>query len=290
MTMFWGANMGVYRIAMNGDFQFDPILMVFFRFAPAVPLFFLLLYVKEKSIGISWRAIGTLSIASLLGVTGLEFAVIYSAKWTTLANATLLNVAPWPIFTAIFAAIYMKDRVTSNLIYGGIAALTGVSLLIVGGKEGLDFSSGNNLAMWGNLVAFLSSIAGALFNVLCMPLMKQYSPLRITAWSIGLGSLFMVPFTLTRWNDVAWSQMPLEVYGAIVYNVLFCSFIAFIVWNAAMLKVGATRSNFFRYGVPATAILVGFLFFDESFTLVQLLGALFMAGGLVWITLDKKIA
>ena len=55
-----------------------------------------------------------------------------------------------------------------------------------------------------------------------------------------------------------------------------------------MYRVGAARANFFRYVVPAAAALVGFLWFGETFTLWQAAGTLFMAGGLVWISLERS--
>jgi drug/metabolite transporter (DMT)-like permease len=55
-----------------------------------------------------------------------------------------------------------------------------------------------------------------------------------------------------------------------------------------MFKIGAARANFFRYVVPAAAVVAGLIFFDESITVSQMVGAVFMAAGLVWISTEKK--
>lgn len=280
VAAIWGANFGVQRMAMD---TFDPILFSFLRFGLAAPFFFLLLKMKEGSVGVPWKAALQLALIGFFGVTLLEIGVMYSIKYTTLANASLLNVAPWPIFAALFTPLFIKEKFSSRLAVGASAAIVGVCLIILGGGEGLNFSSDN---MVGNLLALGTSLIGGLYNVASMPLMKKYSALRVSAWIILFGSLFMFPMTLGTWGQVDWGHLAAEHYTAIGYNVLICTFVAFGVWNACMYKIGATRANFFRYVVPASAMAVGFFFFQESISGWQLAGTLFMAAGLVWISME----
>ncbi|MEF3303589.1 DMT family transporter [Paenibacillus sp. GYB003] len=278
----WGANFGVSRLAMD---TFDPALFTFLRFGLTVPFFFILLRLREGSVGVSPKAALQLMAIGLFGVTALEIAVMYSIKYTTLANASLLNVAPWPIFAALFAPFFARETMSRRLVAGGAAAIVGVTLVIVGGGEGIDFSSQH---MIGNALAFGVSIVGALFNLACMPLMKRYSALRVSAWFILFGSLFLFPLTIGSWGKVDWAGLTAANGFAVFYNVVFCTVVAFIVWNRCMFRIGATRSNFFRYVVPAAAVAAGYLMFRETITLWQVAGALCMAAGLVWISTDKK--
>ncbi len=282
VSIMWGANFGVSRSAME---TFDPALFAFLRFALAVPFFFLLLLIKEGHVGIPLKVAVKLAVIGLVGVTGLEIAVMYSIKYTTLANASLLNVAPWPIFAALFAPLFVKESFSRRLAFGGAVAMVGVTFIILGGGEGFDLSSKH---MIGNLLAFGVSIIGALFNLACMPLMKQYSALRVSAWYILFGTLFMVPVTIGSWEKVDWSGLQLGDYSAIFYNVIVCTVFAFVVWNACMFKIGATRANFFRYVVPAAAVITGVVFFEEGISMWQIVGAVCMAAGLVWISTERK--
>ncbi|WP_219835158.1 DMT family transporter [Paenibacillus sp. R14(2021)] len=282
VAAIWGANFGVSRKAMD---TFDPVLFAFLRFSLSLPFFFLLLKIKEGSVGIPLKAAWKLILIGLVGVTGLEIAVMYSIKYTTLANASLLNVAPWPIFAALLGPLFLRERITSRLVVGGIAAMAGVCLIILGGSEGFDLSSEH---MIGNLLALGISFVGALFNLACMPLMRQYSALRVSTWFITFGVIFMFPLTLHAWGKVDWGSLTGSHYTAIVYNVLICTVFAFVVWNASMFKIGAARANFFRYVVPASAVAAGYLFFDESISTWQLTGTVFMAAGLVWISLERR--
>ncbi|MFD0711952.1 DMT family transporter [Paenibacillus sp. GCM10027626] len=278
----WGSNFGVSRLAME---TFDPILFTFLRFSLAIPFFLVLLKLKEGTIGISFKAAIQLAAIGLIGITALEIIVMYSIKYTTLANASLLNVAPWPIFAALFTPLFMREAISSRLIAGGAAAIAGVSLVIAGGSEGFDLSSDH---MLGNLLAFGVSILGALFNAASMPLMKQYSALRVSTWTIMFGALFMFPLTLGTWGKVSWGTLSAGSYAAVAFNVLVCTVIAFVLWNASMFQVGAARANFFRYVVPAAAVAAGYLLFDERVTAWQMIGACCMAAGLIWISMESS--
>jgi drug/metabolite transporter (DMT)-like permease len=281
VAAIWGTNYGISRLAMD---TFNPVLFTFIRFGGAVPFFFLLLKLTEGSVGISLKAAGQLMVIGLFGITVNEVMVMYSIKYTTLANASLLNVAPWPIFAALFAPMFTSERITKAIVTGGSIALAGVALVILGGGEGFDISSSH---MLGNLIAFASSIIGALYNLASMPLMRQYSALRVSTWMIAFGSLFMFPFTLGTWGDVSWGALGAGEWFSIGYNILLCTVVAFVVWNFCMFRIGAARANFFRYVVPVAAVVAGFLLFDEGIRLMQIAGALFMAAGLVWIQMER---
>lgn len=282
MAIIWGVNFGISRWAMD---VFPAEIFVLLRFGLALPFLFIILKLSEGSIGVMKKDLVKLAIIGFIGVTTLELLLMYSIKYTTLANASLLNVAPWPIFAALFAPLFTREKMTVRLAIGGLVALIGVSLIILGGKAGFDLSSEY---MFGNLLALFISLIGALFNLACMPLMNKYSPMRVTTWYILFGSLFLIPFTIGRWDSIPWGELSPITFGAIIYNVLLCTVFAFVIWNLSMKHVGATKSNFFRYFVPASATTTGVLFFNEVISIAQIFGGLVIILGLVWIATEPK--
>lgn len=264
VSIIWGANFGISRWAMD---VFTPEVFVFIRFFFAFPILFVLLYKLEGGIKVERNDLIKLAVIGFLGVSILELLVMYSIKFTTLANASLLNVAPWPIFVALFAPLFTKEVMTKRILFGGSMAFVGVALIILGGNQAFDLSS---QYMLGNLLALLVSLIGALFNLACIPLMKKYSALRVTTWYIFFGSIFLFPFTIGGWSAIEWSNLTLPVWGAIFYNVILCTITAFLVWNLAMRRVGATKSNFYRYVVPAAAAVTGALFLVKRFYSLKL--------------------
>lgn len=281
VSVMWGANFGVSRWAME---VFPAEVFVLLRFGLAVPLLFGVLYFTEKKIGIERKDILKIALIAFVGVAVLEIVVMYSIQYTTLANASLLNVAPWPIFAALFAPLFTKERMTLRLVFGGVAALAGVVLVILGGGAGLDFGSEH---MLGNMMALSISLIGALYNLACMPLMNKYSPLRLTAWLSLFGVMFLIPFGVHSWDQISWSEHSTGTWIALLYNVVLCTLIAFVIWNTSMKKIGATRANFYRYLVPAVAVVTGALFFNEPILPLQIAGGLIIALSLLWISMES---
>lgn len=281
VASIWGMNYAVNRWGMQ---SFDPILFSFLRYSLAVPIFFLILKTVEGNVRITVRDAIKLMGIGLIGVTILETAVLYSIKYTTLSNSSFLTVAPWPVFTALISPLFTKEKITPRLVVGGAFALAGVCFVVLGGAGGTSLQS---KYLFGDLLALGVSILGAVFNLSCIPMMHRYSPLRVSSWYMLFGTLFMFPFTWYSWSKVAWMSLPFVSWFAVGYNVLFCTLLAFAVWNASMKTVGATRSNFFRYATPVVATLAGYLFFRETITGVQLGGGLLIFLGLISISLDK---
>lgn len=279
----WGVNFGISRMMMN---SFSPVLAVFLRFAWAVPFLFIILKIKEGSIGVNRRDLLQLIFVGIIGISILEIAVMYSVKFTTLASASLLNVAPWPIFTSLFSPFFTKERITARLMIGGAVSLVGVALIILGAGQSLDLASQH---LWGDLLAFGVSILGALYNLICVKLMRRYSSLRIITWFVLFGVLFIFPFTIGTWGNVHWAQLTSEVWIALAYNVLFCTVLAFMCWNYSMGIVGATRANFVRYLVPAAAVITGYIMFKETITFWQVIGGILICCGLIWICREKSV-
>lgn len=282
VSVIWGVNFGISRWAID---IFPPEVFVMLRFGLAIPILFLILKIKEGNVQVTKKDLPKLIIIGFIGVTVLELLVIYSIKFTTLANASLLNVAPWPIFVALFAPLFTREKMTFKLGMGGLIALIGVSFIILGGEDNFAL---NSEYMLGNMLALSISLLGALFNLACMPLMNKYSPLRVTTWYILFGSLFLLPVTIKEWNNIQWLNVTGLTWAAIAYNVIFCSVLAFLIWNLSMKKVGATKANFFRYIVPTSATIAGVLFFNESIAFSQIIGGIIIILGLVLVAFDSK--
>jgi drug/metabolite transporter (DMT)-like permease len=279
----WGFNFGISRLSMK---SFPEEVFILLRFGLALPILFLILWIREGSILIRWKDAIWFMLLGFIGVTLLELMVMFSVKYTSLANASLLNVAPWPIFVALFSPLFIKEPITRNTIIGGLAAMAGVTLVIMSGQGGLKFTQD---ALLGDLAAFAVSIIGAMMSLTSMKLMLTYSPLRVTSWQILFGVLFLFPFTLQHWGKVSWDTLGINEWGMVGFNVIFCTVVAFLLWNGCMRVVGATVANFFRYVVPAAAVLAGYLMFDERITIGHGVGALMMGLGLIWISSGENI-
>lgn len=281
-AVLWGMNYGVIRMAFD---SLEPLTLLLLRYLLAVPLFFILLKRREGGTGLPVRDWGMAALTGGIAVTALELCTIYSISYTSLANASLLTVTAWPIFTAIFSVWLTKEKITSALAGGGTLALIGVILVIAGGGQGLELKDGY---MLGNLLALAGGLTGAIGSVLCVRLASRHSMLRITSWYSLFGLALLVPIAVVFSEDPQWGGMGARAWSAVLYNAIPCTVLAIPYWNYAMLKVGATRASFFRYLTPCAAAAAGLWFFAEELAPVQLAGSAALLAGLTWIVTERK--
>ena len=79
------------------------------------------------------KHLGYLTLAAFMGLTVCNTAVYVAATTTNALNLTLIAIFS-PIFTIVFARIFLRDTLTFRRVIGLIAATAGVILLITGGQ------------------------------------------------------------------------------------------------------------------------------------------------------------
>jgi drug/metabolite transporter (DMT)-like permease len=271
----WGWNFSIVRLGIN---VIEPVLFTFIRFGLAVVVFFSFLWFREKGVAVAYKYLTVFAILGILGFTVFENMLLLATQYTTVANASILCVAPWPFFTMLLAPLFSKESRPARLWSGGCFALTGVIIVIAGGPGGLKLGGGY---MLGNLLALSASAVGAVFNAASMRLLNRYSPLRATAWMMLFGVAGMLPLAAYSGGLGTLPRMTGSLLFAIVFNVVAATFLAFLLWNRSMSTTGAAKANFFRYLTPVVSALSGFWMFGEQVTLFQLAGSLIMLSGLI---------
>ncbi len=150
-----------------------------------------------------------------------------------------------------------------------VGSFAGVALVTLGGHQGLAFSP-------GALLILGAALAESLFFVLQKPYLGKYSGLELTTYTIWVATLFLFVYApgLTQQVQAA----PVKVTLAVVYLGLFPAAAAYIAWAYALTRTTASEASSFLYLLPVFAILIAWLWLDETPSVLSLLG-----GGVVII-------
>jgi drug/metabolite transporter (DMT)-like permease len=146
--------------------------------------------------------------------------------------------------------------------------------------------SNNHLSIgnpWGLLLAFAAVSAAVIDSIMMRKAPARYSPLSFIFYTQLISLLFFLPIWFFRegpqaiqtmdWNQL--STLNSQLSTALIctaYLTLFASVIAFILFCAALRKIGVTRANAFNNIRPAFTALWMFLFFGEHLPLGKWLG------------------
>jgi drug/metabolite transporter (DMT)-like permease len=201
-------------------------------------------------------------------------------KYTTASNGSII-VAAVPIFTLITESLFYKFKITSRVIICVIISIVGVFLVIF--EKGLDFSTGYTK---GNLLMIGAMVAWVIYTIVCKSLNGKYKGIVITTYQMVAASILFIPFIIPEIKH--WKVIP--VYSAVnlLYLALFCSALAYYLYNVAVNSLGATVSSMFLNLIPVVSIIGGVLVLKESVSFIQIGGMLLIMLSLVFIRGREK--
>jgi drug/metabolite transporter (DMT)-like permease len=270
LSAIWGASFILFRVIVP---VLGPVVTVELRVLIAGIA--LLIYASLIRANLEWRE--RWPWYAIIGITNsaIPFALIaYSEVRLTASLASILN-ASTPLFTAILAAIFFRDPLTSRKILGLVLGFAGVVVLV--GWSPLE----------PDLTTFLSVAAmlGATFfyglsSNLTRLKLRGAPPLGAAVGSQLASSLALLP--LVPFNPAPASP-DLTVLLCLLGLALVCTAFAYILFFRLILEIGATRASTVTFIVPVFGVLWGALFLREPVGLEKLIACaiILIGAGLV---------
>jgi drug/metabolite transporter (DMT)-like permease len=182
-------------------------------------------------------------------------------------TATLLNCMS-PVFTGLFAWLFLDEKPRLRLAAGLLLAFAGV-FLVLRSPGGLDLGSGE---MAGLASAVLSG-----FAVVTLRASRAYDNAPTILLALGLGgALLSSPFAAARWNPA--SQSVWALAGA----VGLLSLCAQLMMTHAYGLVTAGRGAVFHQLIPVLTYGLGAALLGEKLTATGVAGTLVTLGAVVY--------
>jgi drug/metabolite transporter (DMT)-like permease len=271
-VVIWAFNVTVTRYVLTHGFQ--PLAYGAIRYGAAALLAVVVTLVLEHSLRVGGRR--TLMLIGLAAGFLLinQVSFVYALKLSS-ATTVALIMGTTPIFTAIVASIVGLERLTPQFWVATAIGFAGVGLVAAG--SGGSFSSD----IGGDLLAVSLSASWACYSVLIAPLMRRYSPYRISAVVL---CVMWVPFFA-----ISWPQIQSQDYGALTTLSWFCLayaivgplFLTNLLWFTAVHKVGPARATLFANVQPFVAAGFAAVILAEHLSWLQWLGGATILAGIV---------
>jgi drug/metabolite transporter (DMT)-like permease len=192
-------------------------------------------------------------------------------------NLTLIAICS-PIFTIMFARLFLRDTLTIQRVIGLIAATSGVVFLITDGQPfrlaHLTFSEGD---LW-----MLSQAASfALYSILVRKKPAELHPLTFLFSLFVLGMLLLLPWFAWELSGIQGIEFSPTTVGAILYLGIGPSLLAYLCWNESVAIIGPTRAAFVYYCLPLFSGGEALLLLGEPITAVHILSGILILAGVV---------
>jgi drug/metabolite transporter (DMT)-like permease len=253
MAAVWGGSFLFLRIATP---EFGPVPLIAIRVA--ISALFLLPMMLARP---AWRAEFRQNAGKLF-LLGLSNAAIpfplfaYSTLFVTAGFASIIN-ATAPLFAALVAGVWLRDRITIGGFLGLIVGFGGV-VLLVGGLP--DVRPGTLLAICGALfAAFLYGVSASFVK----RHLSGVNAFVTTIGSFGFAAVVLAPLAALQWPAALPSA---QSWLAVLLLAVVCTAIPNIYYFRLLLRVGPGRAMSVAFLIPAFGILWGALFLGEKVT------------------------
>jgi len=222
---------------------------------------------------------------ALMGATGILInnAVQFTGlKYTTMTNCALIS-AMAPTFTALLAALFLRERLAGRAWLGIVLSLVGVTVIISQGSWELIQSLSLN---YGDVLCIVAILGWAVFSLLGVEVMKRHSAVGATAWSSLFGAVLTCLYGMAvgEFQPVALSPL---AFSCAAYATLLGGIFCVLAWNYGVQAVGASTAAVFLNLMPVVGMVGGVILLGELITTASVAGAVLVISG-VWLTTHAR--
>jgi drug/metabolite transporter (DMT)-like permease len=219
----------------------------------------------------SWRSASDLLLFAIFGMLAVQYTYFAAIKHSNAATGTVLQYLG-PVFIALYFSIIRK-RLPSRLENVAIFfACLGTLLLVTHGDLSSMKISGAAL-FWG----VSSAVALAFYTIQPVRLLKENDAASVVGWSMVIGGLGLSLFS-KPWNIPGiWDR---QTISAASFIIVFGTLLSFYAYLAAVKRIGPQRTSLLACAEPLAATLVGVLWLNIPFALMDWIGSLCILGTL----------
>lgn len=228
----------------------------------------------------------------LLGLFSGIFLAFHFATWissleyTSVASSVVL-VTTTPMWVALFAPVFLKERLTRPILVGmGLALVGGI---VVGvsdscGWEGEMFScSGmdeilSGRAAWGNLLAVSGAIMAAAYVMIGRQLRPKLSLVGYIFLVYGVAAVTLTGLVLAA--GLPAFGYPPQAYLWLLLLALVPQLLGHSSFNWALRYLSAAYVSISLLGEPIGTIFLAYFLLQERPTLLKLIGAILILVGI----------
>ncbi|WOV87537.1 DMT family transporter [Sporosarcina oncorhynchi] len=275
-------------IVWGSNFVFGKILVQ--DFSPALITTLRLLFIVLFLIGLSFYRghFKRLNKSDVLAVFFLGVIGVFINQWsffeglqTADPTTSALILATTPILTGVLASIFLKEKLTIRMLVGSIVAIIGIYFVVAKGDlSSLHIDKG---LYW----IVITMVTFAIMIIMTRILSNRIDPLSITLYSNIVGLIVSIPFVFILDTPIIISSKVSD-WSLLIVTAVVVHGIATLIWNSNIRYVDASKASILSNLEPFVAMIMGLILLYKPITGAEMLGSLFIVGGVVLSTYQRK--
>ena len=281
LSFMWSLSFIFYRIGVPefGSLAFASLRVVL---AGLTMLVFVLVKKKNREgIRENWK------VLTLVGLFSAAIPFVLFSLSARSVNAGVLAVlnASVPMMSGFIASTFFKDRLSKKQILGLVIGVVGVIILMSENLFGEQAAtSGSGLLSMG--YALLACVGYAVGANITRNYLDNVSPVAITAGSLIIGSVIMLPVALYKFPYG--KSISLTAWVSVICIGVLSTAIALIFMNQLIKSIGPMRATSITLVIPIFAIILGYLLLGEALDTPAIIGSVVILFG-TYLSLNLSI-
>ena len=273
-VIFWGSSFIATKVALK---ELSPETIISLRLIIASVFLFITAILLKKDFSINLKSHGFVFILALIAVFHLMIQVT-GLKYTTASNTGWI-IGTAPIFMAILAAIFVREKIGLLKVAGIIIAMFGLLLLI--GKG--NITNVDLIKNKGDLLVLASAFTWGVYSMVNKKISLSYSPLMTILYLFLMMAIIIIPFNLNAASVNSVVNLSLNGWISILFLGLFCSGIAYVIWAYSLRDLESAKVGAFLYFEPLVTVLAAWVLLNESITLLMIISGVIITVGVVLV-------
>ncbi len=273
-VIFWGTSFIATKVALK---ELSPETIISLRLIIASVFLFITAILLKKDFSIILKSHGFIFILALIAVFHLMIQVT-GLKYTTASNTGWI-IGTAPIFMAILAAIFFREKIGLLKISGIIIAMFGLLLLI--GKG--NITNVDLVKNKGDLLVLASAFTWGVYSMVNKKISLSYSPLMTILYLFIMMAVIIIPFNLNAAIVNSVDHLSVNGWISILFLGLFCSGIAYVIWAYSLRELESAKVGAFLYFEPLVTVLAAWVLLSESITVLMILSGVIIIFGVILV-------
>lgn len=214
-----------------------------------------------------------------LGFTMYQVALNYGEQTISAGVASLL-VSTTPIFTALLAVVFYREKLGLWGWVGSLLGFSGVAFITVGGStEGFSFNT-------GIIIVLVASLSESIYFVFQHRFLEKYGAIPFTMYAIWSGTIFMLIFSPGLGEAIL--NAPLNATLVTLYLGIFPTIIPYFMLAYVTSRTGAAEATSTLYLTSVFAFLIAWIWLGEVPHSSAITGGLITLAGVLISNIKKE--
>jgi drug/metabolite transporter (DMT)-like permease len=276
-VLLWALNITVTKYMFQHGWL--PLAYGTIRYFAAIVLFWIFTYRRERSFRIERKDYRLVLLAAFFIFLN-QVCFVYGVKLANASTVALLLGAT-PVFIGLITITLRLEVLQRSFWIGAGVTFAGVGLVAASASGGLSSSLG------GDLIAIATALTWASYTVTIAPLMRRYSPYRISALVLAIGWVPLAALASAQLSHESFS-FGWKVWLGFGYAVIGPLFLTNILWFTAIDRVGPSRASLFGNLQPFLAVFFAVLLLGESLHTLEIAGGVLIFAGIAYERVRRR--